>query len=322
MHHQFPPRLSTMRTTVGLRFLYRYMKYSKQPIDIPLQLAMLKQRGLIFRNEDVALEQLRSISYFRLASYWKPMEKNAEAHTFHNESYFEDAINMYLFDKKLRALIFSAIQDIEIALRTRLIHFFSLRHGAFWFMNAELFKDTHIHQTCLDNIRKEINRSNEEFLQEHFAKYDDPEFPPVWKVLEVVSFGTLSKLFYNIKDTEVKKAVAKSFNLPQYLYLESWIKCAVILRNACAHHARLWNKRFPWKPQLPKDLPSEWISNSTKQPIKIYSQLCYLAYLEHSINPNSDFKNGIVNLLRNKPQEILRAMGFPANWHSEALWQC
>ncbi|MBQ4520516.1 MAG: Abi family protein [Bacteroidaceae bacterium] len=37
-------------------------------------------------------------------------------------SYFENALNLYYFDKKLRALVFTAIQSIEIALRTQMIH--------------------------------------------------------------------------------------------------------------------------------------------------------------------------------------------------------
>lgn len=321
VHHQFPPRLSTMRTTVGLRFLCYYMKYSKRPINIPLQLEILKQRGLIFKDEDAALEYLHSISYFRLANYWRQMENDKSTHQFYPNSYFEDIINIYLFDKKLRSLIFIAIQDIEVALRTRIIHFYSLEHGVFWFMDKNLFKDQQLHETCLANIQKEINRSNEEFLKEHFAKYDEPEFPPVWKVLEVVSFGTLSKLFYNIKDTSVKKKVAKSFHLPQYIYLESWIKSAVILRNACAHHSRLWNKRFPWKPQLPQKLPSTWLKNVSVRPFKLYAQLCYLVYLEQSINPNSDFKNELKNLLLSHTKISFKAMGFPDNWQSEPLWR-
>ena len=35
---------------------------------------MLKQRGLIVSDENTALKQLASISYFRLASYWKIFE--------------------------------------------------------------------------------------------------------------------------------------------------------------------------------------------------------------------------------------------------------
>ena len=309
-----------MRTTVGLRFYMKFMKYTKQPIDIPEQLKTLKQRGLIFRNEDIALKHLRSISYFRLANYWRQMEENTTTHQFLPNNYFEDIIGIYLFDRELRNLIFAAIQNIEIALRTRVIHFYSLEHGAFWFMDENLFKDKAIHETCLVNIKKEINRSNEEFLKEHFAKYNEPEFPPVWKVLEVVSFGTLSKLFYNIKDTYVKNQVAKCFSLPQYIYLESWIKSAVILRNVCAHHSRLWNKRFPWKPQLPQELPLTWVKNVSVRPFKLYAQLCYLVYLEQNIDLNSNLKHKLLALLKSHPNINLKAMGFPENWQSEPLW--
>ena len=58
----------------GTFTLYRFMEYTKQPIDYPLQIQMLKERGLIIKNEKQALEQLRIISYFRLANYLRPME--------------------------------------------------------------------------------------------------------------------------------------------------------------------------------------------------------------------------------------------------------
>lgn len=322
LQQQFSPRLSTMRTTAGLRFLYVYMKYDKQPIALLQQLKLLEQRGLIIQNEEIALSQLQSISYFRLASYWHSMEvPNSDKHQFLPNSNFDDVIELYQFDKKLRTLVFTSIQDIEIALRTRIIQCFSLKYGAFWFMDVRLFKNESIFATCLENIQKEVNRSNEDFLKEHFKKYDEPSLPPVWKTMEVISFGTLSKLYCNFNDTGVKKQVAKSFGLPQYLYLESWMKCASVLRNYCAHHARLWNRRFPIMPQLPKRLPLKWIGTNCIRPIKLYAQLCCLAYWEQSINPNSQFKSGIKTLLSNTPQATLKAMGFPANWREEPLWK-
>jgi hypothetical protein len=43
---------------------------------------------------------------------------------------------------------------------------------------------------------------------EHFKKYDSPSMPPVWKTLEVASFGTLSKLFCNMMDvTEILNTI-------------------------------------------------------------------------------------------------------------------
>ncbi|WP_308919163.1 MULTISPECIES: Abi family protein [Bacteroidaceae] len=41
---------------------------------------------------------------------------------FKLNSRFDNAINLYFFDKKLRALLFTAIQSFEIALRSKLIH--------------------------------------------------------------------------------------------------------------------------------------------------------------------------------------------------------
>ena len=71
---------------------------------------MLKERGLIINDEKQALEQLRIISYFRLASYMRPMEQDKAAHIFKPNSTFENALDLYYFDKELRVLIFKAIQ--------------------------------------------------------------------------------------------------------------------------------------------------------------------------------------------------------------------
>jgi abortive infection bacteriophage resistance protein len=196
-----------------------------------------------------------------------------------------------------------------------------MTHGAFWFMDASKFNNQNIFQTCLDNIQVELSRSKEEFLQEHFAKYSSPSMPPVWKTLEVVSFGNLSKLYANMKDVEVKKKVAKSVGLPQYTYLESWMRSLTVLRNCCAHHARAWNRRYPTMPQLPRRLPLIWVDTQHIRPMKLYAQLCALLYLEQSITPNSQIKDRLLSLLRAYPNTITRQMGFPHGWENEPLWQ-
>ena len=130
-----------MRTTVGLRFLYGYMDYDKQPINVDEQVALLQNRGLVIEDIATAKLQLRNISYFRIASYLRYMEEDRQFHHYKLGSTFEQAIDLYLFDKELRQLIFKAIQDIEISLRTKMIQIFSMEHGAFWFMDASLFKN-------------------------------------------------------------------------------------------------------------------------------------------------------------------------------------
>ena len=168
------------------------MEYTKQPIDYPQQIQLLKKRGLIIKDENQALEQLRIISYFRLANYLCPMEQDKENYIFKPHSTFENALTLYYFDKELRALMFTAIQSIEIALRTKIIHYVSMRYGAFWFTDIQLCSNQQMFAENLNHIQQELKRSKEDFILEHFAKYTTPIFPPVWKILEVVSFGTLS----------------------------------------------------------------------------------------------------------------------------------
>lgn len=296
------------------------MKYSKRPIDIPEQIAALSNRGLVIENETFAHHQFSSISYFRLACYWKPYEINSITHELIKGTSLEEILSLYAFDRELRSIVFSAIQDIEIALRTRIIHHFSMKYGAFWFMDASLFSDAEIFDKCFLSLQNEVGRSKEDFLLEHFKKYDSPSMPPVWKTLEVASFGTLSKLFCNMADISVKKSVAKSFGLPQYKYLESWIRSITVLRNCCAHHARIWNRRFPLMPQLPKHLSLAWIEVDATKPMKLFALLSTILYLEQNIVSNSSIKERLLVLLMKQHQSRLKAMGFPENWREQVLW--
>ena len=93
------------------------MQYTKQAIDFSDQLSLLKQRGLIIDDEDKALRCLHSISYFRLTSYLVPMESDSDTHAFRPNSHLHTAIALYNFDRKLRSLVFTSIQDIDNFLR-------------------------------------------------------------------------------------------------------------------------------------------------------------------------------------------------------------
>lgn len=226
------------------------MRYFKTPLSTEAQIDILKQRGLIIEDEQFALSKLRTISYYRLANYWRPMESDRVNHIFKPNSRFSSIYSLYTFDKKLRTIIFDGIQSIEIALRTKMIQCFSINCGAFWFMDESLFSNRVIFGKCLHNIKEEIARTKEEFILEHFHKYSEPSLPPSWKTLEITPLGTISKLYSNFKDNNTKKAIARELGLPQHIYLQSWIKSIAVLRNCCAHHARVWNRSFMITPTI------------------------------------------------------------------------
>ena len=296
-------------------------KYTNKALSIEEQIIRLKSSGLIIDNEQEVHKVLSIISYFRLACYWRPMELDKSSHRFKPNSKFENALSLYYFDKELRALIFSAIQSVEIALRTKVIHDFSTKYGPFWFMDENLVKSDKQQQENIISIRKELDRSKEDFIQEHYQKYDTPDIPPAWKTLEVASFGVLSKLYGNFKDKTVKKKIARSFGVPQHEFLESWMRSIAVLRNCCAHHARVWNRRFSMIPQLPKNMTEKWIGNLNVDNHKLYVQLCCLIYWQNSIYENNDFVKSFKNLLSKYPNADTSAMGFPSNWEDEPLWK-
>ena len=96
--------------------------YTKKPLTLAEQVERLKQRGLVFDDESEASAYLFNISYYRLRAYTYPFQENSEdsKHNFtRKDIHFKDVIDLYCFDRRLRSLIFNAIEKIEVAVRTK-----------------------------------------------------------------------------------------------------------------------------------------------------------------------------------------------------------
>ena len=58
------------------------MNYEKTALSYTEIILQLKSRGLRFQNESHALQELKSISYFRIASYLKYYETDTNNHNY------------------------------------------------------------------------------------------------------------------------------------------------------------------------------------------------------------------------------------------------
>lgn len=297
------------------------MEYNKQAMTLAQQIDLLKQRGLIIDDEPEAERVLDRVSYFRLAGYWRHMEQDRQTHRFREGSRFETIVSNYRFDNDLRSLIFNAIRDIEVAMRSKVISIFSLRFGPFWFMDEALAVRQPLYADNLGHLNTELHRTHDDFIAEHFLRYDTPAMPPAWKTLEVASMGTLSKLYRNFSDPLAKHQVARSFGVSHYRILTSWLECLTVLRNCCAHHARVSNRHFQKMPRIEPRMSRPWIANLQFAPDKLYPQLCCIAYWQNSIAPTNTFASDLKTLLARYPTVSPRAMGFPCGWQTEPLWQ-
>lgn len=298
------------------------MRYTKPPVSFPNQLQKLKDRGLIVPDDATALRYLSNISYYRLRAYTYPYQDNKHPEQpFVGSVSIEDILALYTFDRKLRLLVFDAVEKIEVALRTQIIYHWSMTYGSHWHLDQDLYKDRGKFIKHLASLQKEIDRSNETFIDHYKGKYTQPEEPPCWMSLEVTSIGLLSLLFQNLKSCPEKKAVTHHFGLLGAEILENWMHNFCQIRNICAHHGRLWNRRVPTQITLPRKTKAGFITNRSIYPYKLYASLCAMMYILSLINPESTFKHQLLDLLATCPHGQLKEMGFPENWQEEEFWR-
>ena len=298
------------------------MNFSKSPISIKEQIALLKQRGLEFKDEIKAEHYLSNISYYRLRAYTYPFQDNNDPnHPFINPVSFEQIIELYVFDRRLRLLVFDGLEKIEVALRTKIIYSYALAYGSHWHENGGLYKNQYRFIRDINKLYEEIDRSNETFVKHYKSKYTQPPNPTAWMSLEVASMGLLSKLFENLKTSSEKKIVAKEFGLAHPHVLESWMHAFAQLRNICAHHGRLWNRRLTTTPQLPNNPLFQFLKNPALYPNKIYAILSCMTNILHTISPENTFNQRLKELMSSCSLIDEKEMGFINNWEKEPLWQ-
>lgn len=297
------------------------MQFDKQPISIALQIDKLKSRGLKFKDEIKSAHYLSNISFYRLRAYTYPFQNNEiPEHPFERVITFEEIIELYVFDRRLRLLVFDALEKIEIALRSKIIYYWSLSYGSHWHENALLFRDQNRFVRDMNKLYEEVGRSTETFIKHYKKTYTIPENPPCWMGLEVASLGLLSKIFENLKKGPEKYAITKSFGLTKPEILESWIHSFAHIRNICAHHSRLWNRRFTAMPQIPNNTLFDFISDKNIYKNKIYANLSCINYVLNIISPGHRFNVRLVELIKNCPLVELKEMGFPVGWEDEKIW--
>jgi abortive infection bacteriophage resistance protein len=143
--------------------------YTKPALTYALQLLKLQGNGMSISDEPAALRALASISYYRLSAYWYPFrlrdtQTNAALDAFEAGTRFEDAIALYEFDQQLRSLVLSAIEPIEVAVRTQFTYHLAHQHGAFGYTQAHHFHPQFNHADWVKKLAEEATRSKDAFI--------------------------------------------------------------------------------------------------------------------------------------------------------------
>lgn len=292
------------------------MIFTDPAIDIPTCLARLQTAGLTIPDTTRAERYLTFIGFHRLNKYSK-IFRDPTSNQFYSGITFDNLLNLYIFDRKLRLHVLDGIERIEVAFRTVISNTMSLSHGPHWYLD----------RNCVNGNPDPIQIARETSLfspwkqegacKDYYTNFKTPCLPPSWVVTETMTFGAWSKVYKNIKIDRLKTDIANKFGLTLNL-CESWFRALCTTRNYCAHHRRFWNRRLVVnKPIIPNQFRSEIPQASNDS---VYSRLAILSILLGRIINSKDHVSELQTILASCPVPYHAHMGFPAGWETYSIW--
>lgn len=282
------------------------LKKHQPPMTIDEQVENLKNIGLIVDDEEYAKKILNDISYFRLIKAYSLNLKSKNG-CYNKQTTFKEIVDLYLFNSNFRQLIFPEIEKVEINVRCRLANFFAEQYGVLGYLQAENFSNENYHAQFLEDIKEEVRRNSKAPFVRNFKENYEGGNLPIYALVEVFSFGTLSKFYKNMHNKD-KKAIAKTFGVG-YTYFESWLESISYVRNICAHYGRIYNAKLSKTPILYKEYTQVGIGNN-----RIYGVLLCLKHLLKDDDHWNLFVDKIELLFDKYPCVQISTMGFPENW--------
>lgn len=327
--------------------------FTKPATTVAEQMALLKARGLIIRDEARTEHFLEAVSFFRLTPYMRPFQEAGNPdHVFLPGTGFRQLSQLYDFDRRLRLLVMDAMERVEVAARAAISNHMGPAQGAHWYLHRDLFKDRFDHPRLLSTIenaqkkalqdyQREVDRidrlahadeprkaklrqhrAQENYARHYALTYNQPALMPGWAMLEELTIGELSHLYRGLARDSDRKAIGQRLAAPAPL-LDSWLHTLTVVRNICAHHARLWNRELGLKPEQPRQMHFPWPAylRRSSQHTRVAVVLAILHHLMQQVSPHTRWHQRLAELLNEYPEIPKQAMGLPDNWLADVFWQ-
>lgn len=305
----------------------------------------LRQRGMTIDTVQ-ATQWLQSVGYYRLSGYWYPRRDQSSqgGNTFQPGTDFANVADLYEFDRKLRTLIHDALERVEIAMRNALVEQLgpsspeAIYNPDFYAASTDKYYEVYF--AIQNKIKRAYNRRRREgdtSVQHNLDTYG-PHLA-IWVLVSTLDFSDLSKIYalFNITEqTHIADMLGiNTVNLNLRTRqrgnsrrrghpFESWLRQLTLVRNKCAHHARLWNTEVtPASSSTIRNVPG-LETLPVDQSTRIYGVLLMLAKILETVSPGSCWASKVRLLVQEhtarNPDISLNTMGFPSGWESEKIW--
>ena len=300
------------------------------------QISLLKKRGLVINDEPQARRYLLSNNYYNIINGYSkffPMKQDQ----YINGTSFDEVMHLYIFDSELKQAFFKAVLAAEAHLKAIFAyHFAEAYHNvhysyldiACYDPNRTLDAVQTIHR--LSGIINRQKHFSESSIYHYIHAYNNV---PIWVLINYIDFGDLRYMIINSRKS-VQNKVAHDIsefakqNLPNIKIFPPEHMIDLLanlneLRNICAHNNRLTGFKCRRDSRYWPELHDQYNLTQLRERRDIYSLYvalqCFLSETEFSCLHNTIRKRmrtlskGLKSIDIN---HILKALGFPANWHT------
>lgn len=292
------------------------------------QLYILQQeKHIVISDAASAQNILEQIGYFPLIGGYKHLFRIPFTKTYKSGTSFEEIVALYKFDADLRELFFKYLLQIERHLRSLMSYYFSEKYGEAQsaYLNVNNFNYTRKKEKTINKLVSTLQRAATATDYVYINHYRDTYSNiPLWVLINVLTFGNLSKMFQVFPQT-LQSKVCKSIGTVNPKQMGQFLSCLTKFRNVCAHGERLFTYKtvdaiadLPIHQKLNIPMDEEQYIYGKKD---LFAAVIAFRYLL----PKEDFycfKRNLTKLIANLNQsvvhvseeELLKQMGFPPNW--------
>ena len=304
------------------------MKEQKKFVTFDEQVDLIiNHKHITVVDKENAKDILSRIGYFPLMEGYKHLFRKQNSNIYKTETTFDEIVNLYYFDEKLRELFLRYLLRIERHLRTLISYYFVECYGISQdeYLNVNNYNKARKYKNVINKLvvilEKTTNTTDYNYINYYRETYGNL---PLWVTTNVLTFGSLSKMF-TVLPQSIKSRICKHFNNINQNQMDSFLSVLTKYRNVCAHGECLFSYKtvdsisdtsLHEKLKLPK---------KGNQYIKGKQDLFAVVIVFRYLLPNGDFltfKRKLIMEIENVVQlnqhvsreELLDLMGFSNNW--------
>lgn len=210
------------------------------------QIGILEEKGLEIKDKEFAKERLFRENYFFVSGYRHIFMQNDKIGKFIKGSTFEEVYSMFVFDRRLRNIMFKNILIVENNIKSIISYQLSKKYGYKEkdYLNPKNFTNDSLKVRQVHDILNKMKRQIRVNGKQHAATMhylSNYGYVPMWILVKVLSFGIVSELYSILKD-EDKVSIANVYNVDTET-LSIYLSILSNFRNLCAHEDILYDHR-------------------------------------------------------------------------------